>query len=186
MLGHPITLSLPAWIDDEIDAAAVYSDDETRVALAIHLAERNVTLGTGGPFGAAVFTAEGRLVAVGVNRVIPQNCSVAHAEMMAFIGAQARLGRHRLNEGGERFVLATSAQPCCQCYGATFWAGIDELLIGARAEDVMSLTAFDEGPLPTDWIGELARRGITVRRDIHREEARAALRRYGEAEGQTY
>ena len=26
-------------------------------------------------------------------------------------------------------TLATSSQPCCQCYGATFWAGIDHLLI---------------------------------------------------------
>ena len=30
-------------------------------------------------------------------------------------------------------VLATSSQPCCQCYGATIWAGIDRLLIGASA-----------------------------------------------------
>jgi len=47
----------------------------------------------------------------------------------------------------------------------------------------MSLTIFDEGPLPADWIGELERRGIAVRRDIRREEARAVLRRYGEIEG---
>jgi len=83
-------------------------------------------------------------------------------------------------------VLATSAQPCCQCYGATVWAGIDELLIGARAEDVEELTEFDEGPLPPDWIGELARRGIAVRRDILRDDARAVLRSYGESGGLKY
>jgi len=53
------------------------------------------------------------------------------------------------------------------------------LLIGARAEDVESLTEFDEGPLPTDWIGELTRRGIAVRRDLLRDEARAVLADYG-------
>ena len=61
---------------------------------------------------------------------------------------------------GERVGPITSppaSQPCCQCYGATFWAGIDELLIGARADDVMELTEFDEGPLPADWTGELER-----------------------------
>ena len=42
--------------------------------------------------------------------------------------------------------------------GASFWAGIDVLLIGARAADVMELTEFDEGPLPADWRGELERR----------------------------
>ena len=128
----------------------------------------------------------GRLLGVGVNRVIEQNCSAAHAEMMAFMCAQGRLARHRLNDEGLRVVLATSAQPCCQCYGATFWAGIDEVLIGARSEDVMRLTAFDEGPLPTDWIGELERRGIAVRRDLRRDEACAVLAAYTAAAGATY
>ena len=74
--------------------------------------------------------------------------------MMAYMLAQQRLQRHRLNQDGTKFVLATSAQPCCQCYGATVWAGIDELLIGARSQDVEELTEFDEGPLPADWVGE--------------------------------
>ena len=78
-------------------------------------------------------------------------------------------------------TLATSAQPCCQCYGATIWAGIDRLLIGARSEDVEALTEFDEGPLPADWIGELERRGIAVVRDLHRDAACAVLRDYGQS-----
>jgi tRNA(Arg) A34 adenosine deaminase TadA len=139
--------------------------------LAIGLARRNVELDTGGPFGSAVFRDDGELIAVGVNRVVPQNCSVAHAEMMAFMSAQARLGRYRLNEDGGRYLLATSAQPCSMCYGASFWAGIDALVIGARAEDVMRLSAFDEGPLPADWVGELGKRGIEVRRDVIRDQA---------------
>ncbi|MDE2256388.1 MAG: nucleoside deaminase, partial [Xanthomonadaceae bacterium] len=94
--------------------------------------------------------------------------------------------RFRLNEGGGRFILASSAQPCCQCYGATVWAGIDELLIGARAEDVEELSEFDEGPLPADWIGELHKRGIAVRRDIRREQARQVFVRYRELGGMAY
>jgi tRNA(Arg) A34 adenosine deaminase TadA len=105
---------------------------------------------------------------------------------MAYMLAQARVGRSRLNENGERFVLATSAQPCCQCYGATFWAGIDELLIGARSEDVEELTEFDEGPLPADWNGELQSRGIAVRCDILRDAARDVFLRYREMGGQAY
>ena len=152
----------------------------TRVGLAIELARRNVAEQSGGPFGAAVFERDsGRLLAIGVNRVVPQSCSVAHAEMMAMMVAQQRLGQHRMNQNGGHYVLATSAQPCCQCYGATVWAGIDELLIGARSEDVEALTDFDEGPLPADWIGELERRGIAVRRDIRRDQARDVLASYG-------
>jgi len=181
-----LQLTLPDWLQGAFDETHVYTDDESRVALAIDLARRNVENATGGPFGAAVFTGDGKLVSVGVNRVIPQNCSVAHAEMMAYMLAQARVRRSRLNENGERFVLATSAQPCCQCYGATFWAGIDELLIGARSEDVEELTEFDEGPLPADWIGELESRGIAVRRDVLRDAARGVFLRYRELGGRAY
>ena len=181
MLYAQVHLTLPAWVHESVNTSVDYAGDEAKVALAIELSGLNVDLGTGGPFGAVVFDGNDRIVAVGVNRVVPHNCSVAHAEMMAYMTAQQRLQRFRLNEDGGRFVLATSSQPCCQCFGATVWAGIDELLIGARAEDVEELTSFDEGPLPSDWIGELERRGIAVRRDIRRDDARAVLRRYGES-----
>jgi tRNA(Arg) A34 adenosine deaminase TadA len=186
MLYAQTHLTLPAWIHTEVDASRRYPDDEAKVALAIQLSHRNVEVASGGPFGAAVFDGEGRLLAVGVNRVIPQTCSVAHAEMMAYMTAQSRTQRSRLNESGDRIVLATSAQPCCMCYGATFWAGIDELLIGASSGDVMELTEFDEGPLPVDWRGELERRGIAVREGILRDAAREVLRRYSQGCGHFY
>jgi len=178
-------LTMPVWIHD-FDFAPAYPGDDAKVALAIELARRNVEARSGGPFGAVVFNATDRIVAIGVNRVLQQSCSVAHAETMACMLAQQRLQRSRLNEEGGPITLATSAQPCCQCYGATFWAGIDRLLIGARAEDVMELTEFDEGPLPADWIGELNARGIEVVRDIEREPACDVLRAYGEAGGSAY
>lgn len=180
MLYAQVHLTLPAWIHEAVDPLAVCADDESKLALAIELSRLNVVNGTGGPFGAAVFDhASGRLLGVGVNRVLPQSCSVAHAEMMAYMTAQARTQKVRLNEDGSHIMLATSSQPCCMCYGATFWAGIDTLLIGARSEDVMALTDFDEGPLPADWIGELDKRGIDVRRDILRERACDVLGDYG-------
>jgi tRNA(Arg) A34 adenosine deaminase TadA len=180
MLPLQIHLTLPPWIGDVADTNKRYHSDEERVGQAIELSRQKVEHGGGGPFGAAVFNNHsGRLVAVGVNRVVPQSCSVAHAEMMAIMIAQQRLGRHRLNEDGSHYALATSSQPSCQCYGASVWAGIDELLIGARAQDVEELTQFDEGPLPADWIGELTRRNIAVRRDILREQAREVLASYG-------
>lgn len=187
MLPLQVQLTLPPWIDQVADAGRCYAGDEERVGLAIELSRQNVERGTGGPFGAAVFEADsGRLIAVGVNRVLPQSCSLAHAETMALMLAQQRLGRHRINQQqASRYVLASSAQPCCQCYGAMVWSGIDELLIGARAEDVEALTEFDEGPLPADWIGELARRDMAVRRDILRDRARDVLAAYG-ASGMPY
>lgn len=181
-----VELALPEWIGSEVDFGRSFRDDTSRMQLAIGLARRNVEHGSGGPFGAAIFRDDGTLVSVGVNRVVSQQCSVAHAEIMAFLVAQARLQRFRLNEDGARYLLVTSAQPCSMCYGASIWAGIDGLVIGARAEDVMELSEFDEGPLPADWIGELEKRGIGVRRDVLRDEARGVFDLYRASAGRRY
>lgn len=156
------------------------------MALAIELARANVEFATGGPFGAALFDGDGALIAVGVNRVEALRSSLAHAELIALAGAQRKLARARLHEDGARYTLATAGQPCCQCYGAIFWAGLDELLIGARAADIESLAGFDEGPLPADWTGELERRGIRVVRDLHRDAAREVLASYASRGGARY
>lgn len=181
MLNTQLNLTLPVWIHEHVDAERIYPNNDSRIALAIQLSRWNVEHRSGGPFGAAVFTQAGQLLGVGVNRVVPHNCSAAHAEVMALTTSQQRLQRYRLNETGERIILATSAQPCSMCYGALIWAGIDELLIGARSDDVQTLAGFDEGPLPQDWAGELNQRGITVHTDLLREHARDVLRSYGES-----
>ncbi len=181
MQHPPVRISLPDWLADEVAMDTVYSDDLSKMALAVRLSARNIREKTGGPFGAALFTESGRLLGVGVNRVVEQNCSLAHAEMMAFASSQQRLQQFRLNQSGERVILASSSQPCTMCYGASFWAGIDAILIGARSDDVQQLAGFDEGPLPEDWIGEWQRRGIQVTRDIMRDHACAVLREYGES-----
>ena len=191
MLYAQVHLTLPAWVHDAVDTARDYPSDADKVGLAIALSRQNIEAQSGGPFGAAVFGPDHRVIAVGVNRVLAHACSVAHAEMMACMLAQGRTQRPRLNRDAEGatvgpITLASSSQPCCQCYGATVWAGIDRLLIGARAEDVMALTEFDEGPLPADWVGELNARGIEVVRDIQRDAACAVLRAYGELGGQRY
>ncbi len=191
MLYAQVHLTLPVWVHDAVDATRAYTSDQDKVALAIELSHGNIQAQTGGPFGAVVFGPDDRIVAAAVNVVLPQNTSLAHAETMAYMLAQQRLQRARINEDDSgarsgRYTLATSAQPCCQCYGATVWAGIDRLLIGARSEDVMALTPFDEGPLPTDWIGELQRRGIEVVRDVHRDAACNVLREYGRQGGRCY
>jgi len=181
MLYAQLHLSLPAWIHEEVDQDRLYPDAHSRIELAIALSRLNVSHGSGGPFGAGVFNGAGRLLGVGVNRVLPTQCSAAHAEVMALATSQQRVQRHRLNESGERITLACSAQPCSMCYGALFWAGIDELLIAARCDDVQTLAGFDEGPLPADWTGELEKRGITVQQDMMRERACEVLRDYGES-----
>lgn len=184
-------LQLPAWVAGAISLDRPFPGDDAKLRLAIDLSRRNVEAGTGGPFGAAVFGPDDRIVAVGVNAVLALTTSVAHAETMALALAQQHVRRARLNRGDNDrplgpYTLAASSQPCCQCYGATVWAGIDRLIVGARTEDVASLTEFDEGPLPADWIGELQRRGIEVVRDVCRDDACDVLREYTAGGGARY
>lgn len=191
MVPTTVQLSLPSWIEGVVNRSRSCESDNAKVALAIELSRHNVEAKTGGPFGAVVFGPDNRVVSVGVNCVLPLTCSVAHAETMALMLAQRGLGRVRLNRDGEDrpigpYTLAASSQPCCQCYGATVWAGIDRLLIGARSEDVVTLTEFDEGPLPAEWIGELGQRGTEVVRDLCRDEACHVLRAYGAGGGARY
>lgn len=186
MLYAQVHLTLPAWIHEAIDSQRAYPGDAAKVALAIELSRLNVEAETGGPFGAAVFGPDDRIISAAVNRVVPHSTSLAHAENMAYMLAQQRLQTPRLNAVLSPVTLATSSQPCCQCYGATVWAGIDRLLIGANSADVEELTAFDEGPLPADWVGELNRRGIEVVQGLNRDAARAVLHRYGLTNGAHY
>ncbi|MFA6985097.1 MAG: nucleoside deaminase, partial [Arenimonas sp.] len=71
MLYAQLHLTLPSWVHDEVDQAKLYPDAGSRIALAIDLSRRNVDHRSGGPFGAAVFNEAGRLIGVGVNRVVP-------------------------------------------------------------------------------------------------------------------
>lgn len=161
---------------------------EERVRFVIDLAKENTKRATGGPFGAAIFEQDsGKLIGIGVNRVVPDQCSIAHAEMMAFAMAQQKLGVFDLGGPGlPAHELVTSAQMCIMCYGATFWSGVRRVVCAASTDDVHELTGFDEGPVPVDWRQQLEKRGIEVREGILRDEARAVLRAYQAANGTIY
>jgi len=183
-----IQLQLPDWLSDFTAShhQAVASAEE-RMHLAIDLARLNIEHKTGGPFGAAVFDMESHaLVSAGVNLVIPSNCSMAHAEMVAITLAQQKLGTFDLGAKGlPRFELVTSSEPCAMCFGALPWSGIRHLACGAKAEDARAI-GFDEGPIHPQWIDELKKRGITVDIEVCRDVARDVLSRYANSEGVIY
>jgi tRNA(Arg) A34 adenosine deaminase TadA len=181
-------LELPSWVEDFLsEPDAVYPSLQDRMALAIELARRNVALGTGGPFGAAIFDIERHtLLAVGINMVVPLHCSVLHAEVVAIIIAQQILGHFDLStaESGS-YELVTSVEPCAMCMGAVHWSGARRLVCGARDEDA-SRIGFDEGPKPEDWQHALQSRGIDVVRDVCRQDAISVLEAYIASEGEIY
>ena len=188
-MGLPnIELKLPGWLSSFLaDQPQYFETSESRMQLAIQLALLNIKNRTGGPFGAAIFNMEsGELVSTGVNLVVPSNCSMAHAEMIAISSAQQKLGNFDLGAAGlPRLELVSSSEPCAMCFGAIPWSGIRHLACGARDEDARSI-GFDEGPKHPHWIKELEKRGISVEVDICRDEAAAVLHHYAEAEGDIY
>jgi tRNA(Arg) A34 adenosine deaminase TadA len=176
-------ITVPGWVDDVVATfpGCIESEDD-RMSLVIALARHNVENG-GGPFGAAVFLGS-RFVAAGVNRVLDTGFSIAHAEIVALMGAQTILG----TTGGElagSCSLVASTEPCCQCFGALVWSGVDHVCCGATTADAEAV-GFDEGPKPEDWVRAFESRGISVTRFVRREEARAVLEQYARRGGTIY
>lgn len=185
-MAAPIVVEHPAWFDD-IAHDLVCDTVEERVRFTVDLSARNVAEDTGGPFGAAVFERDsGRLIAAGVNVVIPSNAAVMHAEVVAIAAAGQRLGSFDCGaEGLPATEMVTSTEPCAMCFGATIWSGVTRLVCGARASDAEAI-GFDEGPKLEHWVDELEARGIEVILDVEREAAIEVLDRYLAAGGHVY
>lgn len=175
-----ISITLPAWTDHVVDWSCAYTCTEARVQLAIMLARENVDRTTGGPFGAAVFSAEsGRLLSVGVNMVEPEQNAALHAEVVALMFAQRAMQSFTLASPplAESYILATSCAPCAMCLGAVHWTGVRRVEGGATREDALAI-GFDEGPVFPESISYLERRGISFVDGIARDEAREVLHHY--------
>lgn len=185
-MDYSFTICLPPWVEDFLASQEqFFVTAEDRMRLAIELARENIRRSTGGPFGAAVFERDSaKLTAVGVNRVIACNCSIAHAEMVALMLAQQKLKTYDLSQKGH-FELATSCQPCAMCLGAIPWSGIESLLCGADEASARAV-GFDEGAKPEHWQHELQKRGIAVTVDLLRDEAAAILKEYHTSSGIIY
>ena len=182
-----LAIALPPWVSGVVDASRRYETDADRMTLAIALARENVAQKTGGPFGAVIFDADrGTVVAAGVNSVTRLHNSVLHAEVVAIMLAQHRVGSFTLAATGlARHELVTSCEPCAMCLGATLWSGVRRLVCGAGREDAVAL-GFDEGPVFQESYEYLQARGIAVTRDVLRDEARAVLERYRREGGPIY
>lgn len=183
-----VILHLPDWIEYFlVDSDLIYPTVEGRMQLAISIAKENIERETGGPFGAGIFErASGRLVAVGVNCVESLNCSIAHAEMMAIAIAQRVTGSYDLARVADTgYELVTSTEPCAMCLGAIPWSGVWSVVCGARGEDARAI-GFDEGAKPDNWVKSLEDRGIDVRQDVLREQAKAVLLEYSKRGGLLY
>lgn len=155
---------------------------EEKLLFCIMLAVENVRNKTGGPFGAAIFDIEtGRLLAAGVNCVIPANQSCAHAEMTAIANAQNKLQNLPL----QGCVLVSSCEPCVMCFGGILWSGVEALVYGAPGSEAARI-GFDEGDKVSGWHGSLEKRGIRVYGPMLEDRAKEPFILYHEMSGVIY
>jgi tRNA(Arg) A34 adenosine deaminase TadA len=182
-----VAASCPQWMEQAVDWGVPYATDESRMRLAIELARQNVVHGTGGPFGAAVFeSASGMLVGAGVNSVTRLRNSMLHAEVLAIMLAESRVGSYTLlGPGLPHHELVTSCDPCAMCLGAVLWSGVRRLVTGADRADASALD-FDEGPVFPESYAYLEARGVAVLRGVLRPEAAAVLELYRRQGGVIY
>lgn len=182
-----VAVALPDWVPGVVDAFPECTNDTGRMSLAITLARENIARGSGGPFGAAIFARGApRPLAVGVNCVERLRNAVLHAEIVALMLAEARLGSYTLRApGAPEYELFTSCAPCAMCLGATLWSGVRRIVCAAGREDAMAL-GFDEGPVfPESW-RYLQAQGIALEHGLLAVEAGAVMRRYREGNGLVY
>lgn len=179
--GTPgLVLTLPAWLQEHVRPMPA---EEDRVRFVLDLARRSMDEG-GGPFAAAIFDERDGLIAAGCNLVVPGGSSLLHAEVVAILAAQARVGRYSLRSGGGHRII-TSCDPCAMCLGAIHWAGFTRLITAAATEDARA-AGFDEGPVDDASFEYLVERGMEVRRGVLREEGAALLEAYAAAGGSIY
>lgn len=180
MIRHSFQINLPHWcVEMATSLPEIAPAIADRMALAIELSRLNVENGTGGPFGAVVAGMEsGKIIALGVNRVEPETCSSAHAEIVALSLAQQRLGTWNLAEAmPEPLELVTSCEPCAMCLGAIPWSGVRRVICGATRQHAEE-TGFDEGARDPAWREMLHRRGIELQTTVLHKQAAEVLRRY--------
>jgi tRNA(Arg) A34 adenosine deaminase TadA len=101
--------------------------------------------GEGGPFGALVALADGRVIGRGTNKVVGERDPTLHAEVVAIREACRALGTHDLSGA----VLYASCEPCPMCFGAAYWARVDRIVHAASRADAAA-AGFDDAAIHAD------------------------------------
>ncbi|MEM1157692.1 MAG: nucleoside deaminase [Verrucomicrobiota bacterium] len=181
-------LVLPPWMGLRLNdiQQRSYSSPAALMHEAVELSRESVRHG-GGPFGALIYDpGPAHVIAVGANLVLPEQCSLWHAEVVAIYQAQKMISSYSLRSNdSDGLELYASCEPCMMCQGAVFWSGIRHLYYAARDEDARRI-GFDEGIKHPDWQGYFQKRGIQVTADLLRHEAQEVLDDYVEQGGPLY
>lgn len=150
-------------------------NDQDHLRLAFAVARRAGVNGNP-PFGAVLVAPDGSVVLEGENTVTTERDCTGHAETNLIRAASKRFGPGALRG----HVLYASAEPCCMCGVAAYWAGLDRIVYGLSHRRLHALRGAT-GPLPiafsTRELLALADRPIEVVGPLLEDEAAAVFAR---------
>jgi len=107
--------------------------------IAKELAEENLKINAGGPFGACI-VKDGKIIGKGRNDVLVSNDPTAHAEIIAIRDACKSVNSYDLNE----CEMYTSCFPCPMCMSAIIWSNIKKVYYGNTKEDAKEIGFRDD------------------------------------------
>ena len=107
---------------------------------AIEKARQTMNQNIGGPFGAAIISERGEILAVSSNSVLRDNDPTAHAEVNAIRAACQKIGSYDLSG----CILYTTAYPCPMCLSAIMWSNIKKVYFGCRPQDAEAIGFRDD------------------------------------------
>lgn len=111
-----------------------FSHDEL-MQKTIELADKNVKAGKGGPYGAIIANAEGKILGQGANGISSRVDPIAHAEVMAIRQASERLGELNFQD----CVLYCSSEPTKVGQALIESVGVGKVYFGLSSDDVAKI-----------------------------------------------
>lgn len=152
------------------------------IDLAGHVAARGIH-----PFAAILVSDQGEVLMEQVNAYLPDQDMTGHAERVLMTRASKAWRPHFL----ARCTMYVSAEPCCMCAGAAYWAGLGRLVYGVSEHRLKQMTGnHPENPtldLPCREVFAAGQREVEVIGPLLEDEAAAVHQAFWRAgaEGQT-
>lgn len=114
-------------------------EDLRHLERAAALSAEGMRAGEGGPFGAVIAGADGRVIAEGWNLVTSTNDPTAHAEVVAIRRACQEVGGFSLQGA----TLYASCEPCPMCLSAAYWARVARIIYANTHREAAAI-GFDD------------------------------------------
>ncbi|MFW5823589.1 MAG: nucleoside deaminase [Marinobacter sp.] len=123
------------------------------------------------PFAAVLVDGQGEVLMEQINAYLPHQDMTGHAERVLMTRASQTWRPEQMSG----FTMYVSAEPCCMCAGAAYWAGLGRLVYGVSEHRLKQLTGnHPENPtldLPCREVFAAGQRPVDVTGPLLEDEA---------------